>query len=149
MEEFKYFENEQEMFTVMKYLKHCNLASEKTELSDAVEFCKTIFECFLRAEHFTPNHEKLELSLYRLGACKYNDAANKFIANGDASIGELLSSVDDIGFPLSAFSQILDTSDSDYRLGWSKLMDGGKDNSWVSEWLNTQYNKERATKIEM
>ena len=77
-----------------------------------------------------------------MGACKYSDAATKFIAKEGGSIDETLKSVDDIRFPLSAFSQILDASPSAYQYGWSKMLDGGKDYSWIAEWLKTQNNKE-------
>ena len=127
------YESELEFFEDLKDIQPCDLRDNNTRETDAVKFCKEIMECFVRSSKFTPNQDKLALLLYRLGACEYDKAAKKFLGLEPSSIGVSLNEKNNIEFPLSVFTQILNTSESSYKYGWAKAMDG-----WIEDWLKTQ-----------
>ena len=125
--------DQEEFFAQLATVQPCDLRSEKTLHSDAVEFCKKIFTVFETAKDFVPNHDRLALNLYRKGACEYNKAAEKFVEMKGARVEDLLKIQGNIQFPLSAFTQILNTSDQAYQFAWMKMQSG-----LLTEWLNAQ-----------
>jgi len=137
MEEIKCYATEEEFFEELKKIKPCDLRDDETKLRDAVEFCKQIMTAFIKAENIYPNQDRLALILYRLGACEYKKASKKFLSD-KASLGELLKSQNNIGFPLSAFTQILNAKPGSYECGWSKITEGGQECSWAAEWVSAQ-----------
>lgn len=134
------YNNQEEFFKDLSKIKYCDLKSEKTSIKKAVQFCSKIMNCFLRAENILPDKQILEAILIKIGACEYKEAHKKFITN-KGSMGEISGLENNIQFPLAAFNQIINNkSQSSYEYGWGKMLDGGKNYSWVANWLKTQRN---------
>ena len=126
------FKNEEEFFEELKKIKPCDLRDENTKIKDAVEFCQAVLKCF-DAAGFLPDQDKLALALYRMGACEYGKAAKHLLPIKDAYLRDVLTAKNNVQFPLSVFSQILNTEPDSYEYGWAKAKD-----VWISNWLNTQ-----------
>lgn len=75
-------------------------------------------------------------ALKQLGCTTFKNAHNCF--KGESrTIGEVLKLNGNIEFPLSALSQLIDTDESTFSYGLSKMAEGNE-YSWVSQWLNAQ-----------
>ncbi len=74
----------------MRFEKYRNI------IEDAVEFCKAVMPCFVKAENIVLKRILLQAIWEELGACPYKEAAAKFLPEADARIGTLLGSKNNI-----------------------------------------------------
>lgn len=131
----KEFSSEEDFFRALGAIKPCDLRDEQTSMKDAISFCVNVLRCFQRTGYMVPDKEKTELYLYRLGACRTDKAASKFVDKDKTTVGEVLIK-DNIQFPLMAFDQVFlcETQES-LRYSWERLTGFGYENSWVAEWI--------------
>lgn len=134
------FKSEKEFFDSLTFVKPCDLRDETTLTDDAITFCKTVLGLFDGVKDFIPNQDKLALSLYRLGACEYNKAAKKFLEMKVVQVEELVTFDRNIQFPLSVFTQILNTSTKSYEWAWNLM----QSTDLFKLWIDTQ-DKEKTT----
>ena len=131
-EEKKPLRNEEEFFKALSEITPCDLRDSKTTIKAALVFCTQVLSYFERAT-FRPDQDKLELSLYHMGACEYKKAAEHLLPIKNAYIEDILKAKNNVQFPLVVFSQILNTEPDSYEYGWAKAKGG-----WISNWLNAQ-----------
>ena len=133
----KFYSSQEELFNDLKKIEYCDLRSDKTAVKDAVKFCVNVMRCFAMAEYIVPNQEKLQVALYKLGACEYNRANPKFLPIEDSRIVNVLDKKDNIQFPLGAMNQVFGSSSYNFSANWERIVEGGKD-SWAQIWLTAQ-----------
>ena len=126
------FKNEKEFFMSLAFVKPCDLRDETTMSDDAIKFCKTILGLFDHVKDFIPNQDQLALKLYRLGACEHNKAARKFIEMKGVRVEDLITIDRNIQFPLSVFTQILNTSNQSYEFFWNLMQSTDLFKSWIN-----------------
>ena len=133
----KPYETMDEFYSELSKIKPVDYASPETTMEDAVAHSRKVLEVLVRAENLSVSKEQKNISdaLKMVGCVPWPQADKKF--QDGSSIGELLYK-ENVSFPLSAYQQLIDVSPSTFSFGWSKLMDGGPEYSWIGEWLFTQ-----------
>ena len=122
-------------------IEPANLKSSATSMEDAVRMCKAVMTVILKCEdlHFDDQQRtEFQETLKALGCATFDQADAKFKPLGDATIGEIVGKKNDIQFPLSAFTNLIDCSKETFDFGKAKMTDGGEKSSWVGEWLAAQ-----------
>lgn len=76
--------------------------------------------------------------LRSIGCVPYNEAHPSLINNDLEYVGQQMDAKDSIDFPLSAFTQLIDSEPSSFTYGASKLLEGDFEYSWLGTWLKAQ-----------
>lgn len=124
----------------LKNIGYVDLTSNKTEIKQAVNFCKKVFAIIMGCKHFDFTDEditKMSNTLKEIGCVKHNDAASKFISNNHNSLSDVIELPNNIEFPLSLFSQLIDTNSNSFTFAISLATDGDE-MSWINSWIDAQ-----------
>jgi hypothetical protein len=136
----------EQFYKALEQLPVCDFANEKTSLAKAIEFSKKFMTIMSKSEYLRLDYQQQEMVsqlLKQKGACKYDQAAEKFKPKKEENIHSMVTSSGNVYFPLSAMSQMIDTSNETFRIAMSKMNDGGKE-SWCMEWVNSQKPQEKS-----
>jgi hypothetical protein len=140
--EFEFATTTEAIDTLKKVKEIPSLTTDKASLEEAVDFCKDVMLVIAKMGqlHFSDSEQK-EISklLKQKGACRTKELNEKFKeVKGDSSVGVLMDLPNNIQFPVCAFDQLIDTKPDTFSFGLSYMNDGGKNYSWVCEWLKVQ-----------
>ena len=139
------FHSVDEALLALSDVKPCLLSSPNTSHADAMRFCKEVMEIILKCEDLHFNSEQqaaLSATLLLLGARKSEQLNDKF-RTSEGNIGTLMNSKNNIQFPVAVFDQLIETKESTFNFGLSKVTEGGLKNSWIGQWLEAQKEKEK------
>ena len=133
----------EEFYRDLSRIETIDYTSAETTMEDAVAHSRKVLEVLVRAENLDMSTEQKNVSeaLKLIGCVPWPQANEKF--QDRSTIGELLYK-ENASFPLTAYQQLIDAEPNTYRFGWSKLIDGGAEYSWMGEWLFTQQMAEQA-----
>ena len=139
LKSFPAYENMEEFYRELSQVGKVDYQSAETSMEDAVAHSRKVLTVLLKSRNLTSeiNKEQHNVSeaLKAVGCVPWKEADKKF--QDGSSIGELLYR-ENVSFPLSAYTQLIDTKPDTFSYGLSKLLDGDERYSWVSEWLSTQ-----------
>ena len=139
----KPYETLEEFYRDLSKIKPVDYTSPETTMEDAVAHSRKVLEVLVRADNLDLSREQKNVSeaLKMVGCVPWPQADGKF--QDRSTVGELLYK-ENVSFPLTAYQQLIDAKPSSFSFGWAKLMDGGAEYSWMSEWLFTQQMAEQA-----
>ena len=136
-----------EALNALKEVKPVDLRNGTTSIEEAVTFCQEVLLILQKSSDLslTPEQQKqYSEALKAIGCVNYNDAHKSYKTATKNNIGALLQEENNIEFPLSAFTQLIDTTPDSFEYGMSKLTDGDLQYSWIGEWLRTQEDAQKA-----
>lgn len=137
LETLRPYENIMYFFRDLSKIEKFDYTSADSNMEDAIEHSRKVLTVLAKSEKLDldKNREEVSDALKIIGCVPYVDADEKF--KSDHNIGELLYE-ESAAFPLSAYTQLIDTKESTFSYGLAKMLDGGVDCSWVGRWLITQ-----------
>ena len=139
LKSFPAYESMEDFYRELSQVGKVNYQSAETSMEDAVEHSRKVLTVILKARNITSemNKEQQNVSdaLKAVGCVPWKEADEKF--QDRSSVGELLYK-ENVSFPLTAYTQLVDASENTFSFGLSKLLDGDERYSWISEWLSTQ-----------
>lgn len=143
LETLKPYENVEEFFRDLSKIETFDYKSADSNMEDAVEHARKVLKVLMKSEKLDLNkyREDVSKALKIIGCVRFDEADKKF--KSDHSIGEMLYE-ENVAFPLSAYTQLIDTKESTFSYGLGKLLDGGAEYSWIGSWLATQQKAENA-----
>lgn len=143
-EEFVYHSVDEALEALSK-VKPVDLVGGSTSMDDAIEFSKEVLLIIHKCEdlRFTEEEQKqFSDALKAIGCATYKTVNPKYVTDPTKTLGQIIKT-NDIDFPLSCYSQLIDVKPSTFSFGLSKLCDGDIEYSWISSWLKAQ--EERAS----
>lgn len=133
------YEHVGEVFAALEPIEGVDLTSKDTTVEMALPFCKEVMKVISRCEYLQFKRQdayKLSEILKAKGACAYKKA-NPELLSVKGGVGVLMGLKNNVQFPLSAFTQIVDASYETFTFGMSMLTEGGE-HSWCDIWLKNQ-----------
>ena len=130
-----------EAILALTEIKPADLKSEKTTLGEAVRLCKEVLTVVLKSEDLEFDDKQIKVfqkTLKALGCATYEDANEKFKTAGEGVIGQVRTKENNLDFPLTAFTGLIDNKSSSFRTNLAKFTDGGEGICWISGWLSAQ-----------
>lgn len=131
------FKTTSEMIKELSELDFVDLSSPTTSKEDAVKHCSKVLKTLFRGYGLylrKKDINSISTTLKKIGCTTYQNADEHFTTSEPY---DSLTAKNDIGFPLSLFSQLIDTSYSSFMYGFEKAFDGDE-HSWVADWLKAQ-----------
>lgn len=138
-DEFVYHSLDEAMEALSK-VKPVDLAGGTTSKEDALAFCREVLLIIHKCEdlHMSEaEQQQFSEALKTLGCATYKTVNPKYVTDSSRTLGEILET-NDIDFPLSCFSQLIDVKPSSFSFGLAKICDGDIEYSWIGDWLKTQ-----------
>ena len=138
-EEFVYHSTDEAMEALSK-VKPVDLVGGTTSMSDAIEFSREVLLIIHKCEdlRFTEEEQKqFSDALKAIGCATYKTVNQKYVTDPTKTLGQIIKT-NDIDFPLSCYSQLIDVKPSTFSFGLSKLCDGDIEYSWIGSWLKAQ-----------
>lgn len=138
-EEFVYHSVDEALEDLSK-VKPVDLVGGSTSMPDAIEFSRKVLLIIHKCEDLDfgeAEQTQFSEALKSLGCATYKTVNPKYVTDTKRTIGEILTT-NDLDFPLSCFSQLIDVKPSTFTFGLSKLCDGDLEYSWIGEWLKAQ-----------
>ena len=138
----EFYKNNEEALLDLINIKPCDLKSEETSLSDAIEFCKDVFEVLRKIRFFslTPElYKEIEETLKNLGAAGSKDIAEKFQVPIGVYYGRACKETGTIWAPVIVFTAFLD-NEKDPAAYWCARM---REDGVFQHWTEAQKEYER------
>lgn len=106
-------------------------------MEDAVSHSRKVLTVLAKSEYLNlkKNREEVSEALKIIGCVPHNKADEKFLVSDNL---ETMIYSENVAFPLSAYTQIIDTNGGTFSFGLDMLTEGGAKNSLVSTWLAVQ-----------
>ena len=137
---YRIYRNVNEALEELKKINPADLTSDETTLAEAIRFCREVMTVLVGCDElqFTEEQQReLSEQLKALGCVTY-DAANKKYKSS-ASFKRTIGTPGSIEYPLSAFSQLIDTDRGTFLTGMDLITDGGMSgDGWTGRWLKAQ-----------
>lgn len=114
--------------------------SNEQDMSNVLVMIKRVMINIQKSAHFQFTDQQKEIysqALKELGCTNYKNSHESFRAQGNRSLGETMSLYKNIEFPLSALTQLIDTSSLTFDIGMDKMTEADAD-SWICTWLKAQ-----------
>lgn len=136
LETLKPYESVTEFFRDLSKIEKFDYKSSKSSMEDAIEHSRKVLTVLLKSEGLELEKDRKDVSeaLKIIGCVPFKKADKKFRSN--QNIGVLLFE-ENVAFPLSAYTQLIDTKEDTFSYGLEKMLDGGAD-GWIGSWLTTQ-----------
>lgn len=140
---FNSYKNLDQAIADLKKIKSIDLVFGETPMKEAVDFCKDVMVVIGRTKHMltgrnlaTKDIMKFSEALKSIGCVPYKRA--NIMYQYCSRNQDYITAKNNIVFPLTAFTQLIDSKPSTFSYGMTKLNEGDFAASWVGFWLRAQ-----------
>ena len=133
------FDNVDEALIALSQIEPANLCSEKTPHYQAVTLCKKVMKVIEKCKHLTFSTQDMadfQTFLKALGCTTQDKAAKKFSPISNADLDTLISKRDNIQFPLTVFTGLIDCPQPNFNAVLNQAETTNK--SFACQWLDAQ-----------
>ena len=131
----EFYKNNEEALVDLLDIKPCDLKSEETSLSDAIKFCKDVFDVLRKIRFFslTPElYKEIDEVLKGMGAANAYNVAEKFKVPIGVYYDRACKQTGNIWAPVIVFTAFLDNEKGPAAYWCARMREDGVFEKWIN-----------------